>query len=136
MLHSRTEITVRYAETDMMGVVYHGSYLPWLEVGRTTLLKEYGWPYLELEKAGYRLPLLDLSVKYLQPARYDDTVVVLTTITEQPGIRVRISYEVRRGDTLLATATTQHAFVDTTGRPVRPPPDFAAAMAQAFADAN
>jgi acyl-CoA thioester hydrolase len=52
MLQSSTQITVRYAETDMMGIVYHGNYLPWFEVGRTNLLKEFGVPYRELEKEG------------------------------------------------------------------------------------
>jgi acyl-CoA thioester hydrolase len=60
MIQSRTQVTVRYAETDMMGVVYHGSYLPWLEIGRTTLLKEMGLPYRELEAAGYFLPVLEV----------------------------------------------------------------------------
>jgi len=134
MLTSRVEITVRYAETDMMGIVYHGSYLPWLEVGRTTLLKEQGFPYRELEAAGYHLPLLSVSMKYHQPARYDDTVTVHTRITDRPSLRIGIDYEVRRGDTLLLTARTEHAFVDRQGRPTRPPAEFAAAMARAFVD--
>ena len=54
MLQSRALVTVRYAETDMMGIVYHGSYLPWFEIGRTTLLKEIGLPYRQLEAEGYR----------------------------------------------------------------------------------
>ena len=63
MIQSRAEVTVRYAETDMMGVVYHGNYLPWFEIGRTTLLREQGLPYRELETLGYRLPVLEVSAK-------------------------------------------------------------------------
>ena len=62
MIQSRAEVTVRYAETDMMGVVYHGNYLPWFEIGRTTLLKELGLPYRQLEEQGYRLPVLEVAL--------------------------------------------------------------------------
>ena len=132
MLESRTTIRVRYAETDAMAVVYHGSYLPWLEVGRTTLLREHGFLYRDLEQSGYRLPVLDVYVKYHRPAVYDDEVEIHTTIRECPGIRMKIDYEVRRGEELLATAQTTHAFVDAKGMPVRPPAAFRTAMLAKF----
>ena len=132
MIQSRTQVTVRYAETDMMGVVYHGSYLPWLEIGRTTLLKEMGLPYRDLEARGFYLPVLQLGVKYLRPARYDDVVTIITTLRERPVLRINLSYELRRDDDLLATAETVHAFIDRTGKPVRPPDDAAALFATAF----
>lgn len=122
MIESRAQITVRYAETDMMGVVYHGSYLPWFEIGRTTLLKELGLPYRELEAAGYRLPVLEVTAKYFRPAVYDDLITVVTTMREKLLLRIRLDYEVRRGDELLATGHTVHAFIDREGKPVRPPP--------------
>ncbi len=121
MIQSRVKVTVRYAETDMMGIVYHANYLPWFEVGRTTLLKEIGVPYRQLEEEGFRLPVLEVSAKYLRPAVYDDTVEILTILREKPLLRIRLDYEVRRGDELLATGSTVHAFVDRSGRPVRPP---------------
>lgn len=132
MIKSRTEIAVRYAETDMMGVVYHGSYLPWFEVGRTTLLREQGLPYRELEAGGFRLPVLEVAVRYLRPARYDDTLTILTTLRERPLLRIRLEYEVLLGDELLATGSTLHAFIDHGGKPVRPPARFVAAMDRAF----
>ena len=132
MIQSRTEVTVRYAETDMMGVVYHGNYLPWFEIGRTTLLKQQGLPYRQLEADGFRLPVLEVSAKYLRPAVYDDTVTIITTMRERPLLRIRLEYEVRRGDELLATGSTVHAFIDRTGRPVRPPPAFAEKMSALF----
>jgi acyl-CoA thioester hydrolase len=121
MIQSRVEVTVRYAETDMMGIVYHANYLPWFEVGRTTLLKEIGVSYRRLEEEGFRLPVLEVAAKYLRPAVYDDTLEVTSTVRERPLLRIRIDYEVRRGDELLATGNTLHAFVDRDGRPVRPP---------------
>jgi len=121
MIQHHTNVQVRYAETDMMGVVYHGSYLPWLEIGRTELLKAEGIPYRDLEADGYFLPVVEVAVKYLRPARYDDTVTVRTILREKPALRINLAYELLRGDELIATATTQHVFIDRQGRPVRPP---------------
>jgi acyl-CoA thioester hydrolase len=133
MIQSRVEVTVRYAETDMMGIVYHANYLPWFEVGRTTLLKEIGVPYKKLEEEGFRLPVLEIAAKYLRPAVYDDTLEIRTMVNERPLLRIRLDYEVRRGDELLATGTSVHAFVDKQGRPVRPPSWAAEILAKAFA---
>src|SRR5688572_30469173 len=132
MITSRAQVTVRYAETDMMGVVYHGSYLPWFEIGRTTLLKEIGLPYRQLEAEGYRLPVLEVSAKYMRPAVYDDMLTIVTTMSEKPLLRIRLNYEVRRGDELLATGETVHAFIDLQGRPVRPPASMVAVVNRHF----
>ena len=121
MIRSRSAVTVRYAETDMMGVVYHANYLPWFEIGRTALLKEIGISYRDLETEGYRLPVLELAAKYLRPARYDDLLEVVTVLREKPLVRIRLEYEVRRGEELLATGSTVHAFIDKEGGIVRPP---------------
>jgi acyl-CoA thioester hydrolase len=133
MIQSRAQVTVRYAETDMMGIVYHANYLPWFEVGRTTLLKEIGVSYRKLEEEGFRLPVLEVAAKFLRPAVYDDTLEVTSTVRERPLLRIRIEYEVRRGEELLATGSTLHAFVDREGRPVRPPPWAAEMLNKAFA---
>ena len=133
MIQSRVQVEVRYAETDMMGIVYHGSYLPWFEIGRTTLLKEQGISYRELEAAGYRLPVLEVGMKFLKPAFYDDTLTIITTLAEKPVLRIQLAYEVFRGGELLATGQTAHAFIDREGRPVRPPPKFAQRMTELFA---
>ncbi len=132
MITSRASVSVRYAETDMMGVVYHGSYLPWLEIGRTALLKEHGLPYRELEADGFFLPVLEVGLRYLRPAKYDDTVVVTTFLREKPSLRIRMDYELHRGDDLISTAFTVHVFIDRTGKPVRPPEAFTAIMERVF----
>src|SRR5882724_7049374 len=132
MLQSRAQVTVRYAETDMMGIVYHGSYLPWFEIGRTTLLKEMGVPYRQLEADGYRLPVLEIAAKYFRPAVYDDALTIVTTLREKPLLRIRLEYEVLRGEELLATGWSLHAFIDLQGKPVRPPAGVAARMAKVF----
>ena len=132
MISTRAQITVRYAETDMMGIVYHANYLPWFEVARTTLLREQGFPYRQLETDGYRIPVLEVAAKFLRPALYDDNLTVIATIREKPLLRIRIEYEVFRGEELLATGSSAHAFCDLTGRPTRPPAAFVAKMGGLF----
>ena len=132
MIQTRVQVTVRYAETDMMGIVYHANYLPWFEVARTQLLREQGFPYRQLEADGYRVPVLEVAAKFLRPALYDDTVTVVATIREKPLLRIRIEYEVFRDEELLATGHSVHAFCDTKGQPTRPPSVFASKMAAAF----
>jgi len=118
----------------MMGIVYHGSYLPWFEVGRTDLLKQHGLPYRQLEAEGYFLPVLEVQVRYRQPARYDDVLTIVTTLKERPILRIKLEYEVRRGAELLATGQTLHAFINREGAPVRPPAAFAHKMLELFRD--
>ena len=132
MIQTRAQVTVRYAETDMMGIVYHANYLPWFEVARTQLLREQGFPYRQLETDGYRIPVLEVSAKYLRPALYDDTLAIVATIREQPLLRIRLDYEVYRGTELLCTGQSSHAFCDLNGRPTRPPPAFVARMTELF----
>lgn len=133
MLTSRSEIRVRYAETDMMGIAYHANYLPWLEIGRTDLLRAHGFPYADLERMGFRLPVVEVGVRYQRPALYDDVITVETTLREKPTVRVSLEYRILRGDTVLATAHTAHAFLNHQNEPVRPPAEFLAAVKQWFA---
>ncbi len=133
MIESRSQVTVRYAETDMMGIVYHGNYLPWFEVGRTTLLKECGFPYRDLEAQGFMLPVIELGVKYQRPALYDDQLTIITRLKERPTLRIHLEYEVRRDDELLVTGFTTHAFINRSGEPVRPPAALTAKMKELFA---
>jgi acyl-CoA thioester hydrolase len=132
VIRSVAKVTVRYAETDMMGIVYHANYLPWFEIGRTQLLKEMGISYRKLEEEGYRLPVLEIAAKYLRPATYDDDLEITTILEEKPLLRIRLSYEVRRGGDLLATGTSVHAFIDRDHRPTRPPAWAAGLLNAAF----
>ena len=132
MIQSRVQVTVRYAETDMMGIVYHANYLPWFEVARTALLREQGFPYRQLETDGYRIPVLEVAAKFVRPALYDDVLTVVATMREKPLLRIRLEYEVFRGEELLATGHSSHAFCDLHGRPTRPPAAFVARMSELF----
>lgn len=117
----------------MMGVVYHGNYLAWFEVGRTQLLKEQGIVYRDLEAQGYLLPVIEIGAKYHRPALYDDEITIVTTLAEKPLLRIRLDYEVTRGDELLVTGFTVHTFINRQGEPVRPPAIFAERMRELFA---
>lgn len=132
MIENRTEIRVRYAETDMMGIVYHANYLAWFEIGRTELLRAHGLPYRAFEDDGFRLPVLEVTAKYLRPALYDDIVTVVTRLREKPTVRIRLEYELHARGQLLATGLTLHAFINRAGEPTRPPAAFTTRMHELF----
>lgn len=120
---TRVTIRVRYAETDRMGVGYHGAYLPWLELARTAWLREHALPYREMEAAGCHLPVIEVTCRYLRPVQYDDELVV--EACGHPHRRSGIGFDyriVRPSDaTLVATAETRHAAVGRDGRARRLP---------------
>lgn len=125
MVSATTQVRVRYAETDQMGVVHHAAYLPWLEVARTEYLRGRGISYRELEGRGIRLPVLGVRVKYHHPACYDDLLDVTAELTAATPVRFTFAYSVRRhGDgALLCEGRTEHAAVDLRGRPRRISPE-------------
>ena len=116
-------VRVRYADTDQMGVTYHANYLVWFEVGRTDWLRHRGWTYRDMELAGFRLPVIEASCRYLAPSRYDDELEVHTSATLVTPVRVRFDYEVRPagGGPKAATGYTVHAVLDAAGKPCRMP---------------
>jgi acyl-CoA thioester hydrolase len=114
-------LRVRYAETDGMGIVHHSRYLPWLEMGRTELMRAHGFTYRKLEEMGVNLTVIEVNVRYRRPARYDDPIVVYTRLAEFGRVRVRFEYKVynEEDNALLCEAYTEHAFVGRDGRPIR-----------------
>jgi acyl-CoA thioester hydrolase len=122
---STTTVRVRYAETDQMGVAWHGEYLAWFEVGRTDLLRDLGCTYRDLEAQGLRLPVIEMQARFLRPALYDDVLEIRTLVADLGGARMSFDYEVRREGTAgpLASGSTTHAAVDLQGRPRRLPED-------------
>lgn len=121
-LVSTTSIRVRYAETDVMGVVYYANYLVWFEIGRTDWLRHTGQTYRDMEAEGTQLPVIEAGCEYRRPARYDDVVEVRTRASRLTPVRVRFDYEVvgPTGD-LLAVGRTVHAAITPDGRPRRLP---------------
>lgn len=123
-------VRVRYCECDPMGVVHHASYIPWLEIGRTELLRTSGISYKTLEERGVFLVIVKLDVKYRRPVLYDDIVEVRTTWVGGSRIKIEHDYEVvvtqreNAKDPLpisAAVAKTTLACVDHDGRPMELP---------------
>lgn len=91
---SETHLTVRYAETDMMGIVHHSRYYPWFEVARTDFIKKIGMSYTEMEKMGIMLPLTETAAKYYYGLKYEDEVLVTCKMTKLTVARCEFTYEV------------------------------------------
>lgn len=116
-------VRVRYAETDQMGVVYHGKYAEYFEMGRVEWLRNLGVSYAEMEKQGVMLPVVSLTMNYKKPARYDDFLTVKTIFKKQVGVKIEFDYEIyNEKQELLTTGYSMLVFVDMkTGRPASPP---------------
>jgi acyl-CoA thioester hydrolase len=112
---SETFVRVNYSETDQMGVVYHARYLVWLDVARTEHLRRSGMSYRDLEASGLRLAVSDVTVRYRQPARYDDPVRIRCWVRQVASRKVEFGYAVEHAedDRLLATASTSLLALDT-----------------------
>ncbi|WP_053374724.1 acyl-CoA thioesterase [Paenibacillus sp. FJAT-27812] len=129
-------IRVRYQETDQMGVVFHGNYVTWFEIGRTEWIRNAGYHYKAIEERGLLLPVVDLHCRYLLPARYDDTVLVCTRVADFSPVRLTFESQIRRvtpsefhafeleanaqlpGE-LLVEGGTKHVWVNTEWQPAR-----------------
>ena len=117
------KVRVRYAETDQMGVVYHGNYAQYFEMGRVEWLRNLGLSYKWMEENGIMLPVVSLTMNYKKPARYDDLIRVKTIFKSQTSVKIEFDYEIfNEKDELLTTGTSMLVFVDMkTGRPTLPP---------------
>lgn len=117
------KVRVRYAETDKMGVVYHGNYAQYFEMGRVEWLRNIGVSYKSMEESGVMLPVVSLTTNFKKPALYDDILIVKTIFKAQTSVKIEFDYEIHneRGE-LLTIANSVLVFVDMkSGRPVAPP---------------
>ena len=119
----QTEIKVRYGETDQMGVVYHGNYAQYLEIGRLEWLDAIGVSYKEMEANDVMLPIASMNVKYLKSAIYGDILTVSTTLLKRPTASIEFTYEIHNSSReLLTTAYTKLAFINMKSNfPIRCP---------------
>lgn len=112
---SETRLRVRYAETDQMGVVYYSNYLVWMEVGRVEFCKSRGFNYRDMEREdGILLAVAECSCRYLAPARFDDEVIIRTTVEQAHARLVTFAYEMRLAadDRKLASGYTRHVIIN------------------------
>ena len=117
---SETHLTVRYAETDMMGIVHHSRYYPWFEVARTEFIKKSGMSYTEMENMGILLPLTETAAKYYHGLKYEDEVVIKCRLTRLAVARCEFRYEVYKLPEmkLMTTGKTGHGFVGKDFTPI------------------
>jgi acyl-CoA thioester hydrolase len=124
---SAVEVKLRviYGDTDQMGVVYYANYFRYFELARGEYFRARGGSYVEVEKKGLKLPVVEANCSYRSPARYDDLLVVKASVTRLKRASIEFTYEVRKdGDAaILCTGHTLHACIDLTGRPVALPDD-------------
>lgn len=118
-----SEIRVRYAETDQMGVVYHSNYLIWCEIGRTDFIRSRGMSYADMERQGFMLAVTEVTMRLHASARYDDLVRVTTRLVAVRSRAVEFAYEIARCDTgaIVASVSTTLVSVSPEGRPVTLP---------------
>jgi acyl-CoA thioester hydrolase len=117
------KVRVRYSETDQMGVVYHGNYAQYFEMGRVEWLRNIGISYKMMEENGIMLPVVSLNMNYKKPARYDDLLRVKTIFKSQTSAKIEFDYEIyNEQDELLTIGNSILVFVNTkTGRPTAAP---------------
>lgn len=120
MIQAETKFIARYAETDQMGIVHHSNYTVWFEAGRTDFLKKAGFSNTSIETKGVLLPLYGMNCQYKSPARYEDEIMVVTSLKQVSRVRLCFSYQVLNtvDNKLLATGETMHAWTDTALKPV------------------
>ena len=110
-----TVLEVRYAETDMMGIMHHSRYYPWFEVARTEYIKQVGMTYSEMEKMGVMIPLTETEAKYISGLKYEERAEVSCTLFELSAARCGFKYTVKRlsDGKITTTGITRHGFVDS-----------------------
>lgn len=124
MIKVTTKVRVRYGETDQMGYVYYGNYPQYFEVGRVELFRYIGLPYKDIEEYGIMLPVANLSIKYIKPAKYDDELLITTTVKKLPeGARIVFEYEIKNQEDILLTKgdTTLYFMDKNSGKILRCP---------------
>lgn len=122
MRHLDSRTRVRYKDTDQMGIAHHSNYIVWFEIGRTDLCRATGFPYAEIERRGYLLVVTEVGCRFKIPFRYDDEVVIRTSVAEAQSRSIKFDYELLNaaGDTVHATGFSAHLWVDRdTRKPVR-----------------
>jgi acyl-CoA thioester hydrolase len=120
---SSTKTRVRYSETDQMGVVYHGNYAQFFEMGRTEWLRSLGITYKDMEMSGIMLPVISIKFNFIKSALYDDILTIHTFLKKEPMVKIEFNYEIKNQlDELICTGNSVLAFINSeTMKPTRCP---------------
>lgn len=123
-------LRVRYAETDAAGLAHHGSFVAWLELGRVEWLRSIGHSYAELERSGFHLAVVELSIRYVRPAHFDDELIVRTGITRVRSREASFVYEVVTAEPYpkqVVNATSRHLWLKA-GRVAKMPEELSRSL--------
>jgi acyl-CoA thioester hydrolase len=118
---SSMEMRVRFCETDLMGIVHHGSYLVYFEAGRVEWLRRRGVTYADWANRGVHLPVVEAHVAYKTPSRFDELLVVETTLAELRSVSMKFTYVIRRGETTVVEGYTRLGCIDAAHKLLRIP---------------
>lgn len=112
--------SVKYYETDKMGITHHSNYVRWMEEARVDFLEKLGWPYEKLEEVGIISPVIDIHCKYLVTTKFPEEISISVKVKEFKGVKLIINYEMSNAKgQLVCTGESMHCFVDENGRPLR-----------------
>ena len=128
----QTRYRVIYGDTDNMGVAYHANYFRWFEIGRSEMFRFLGLPYKEIEEKGIFLPVSEVHCNFVSPARYDDILIIETSVDSKVRAGIKFDYRIlsEDGQQLLARGYSKHACLNAEGKVVRPPGFLKDVMAQ------
>ena len=123
MKKTSTKTRVRYSETDQMGVVYHGNYAQFFEMGRTEWLRSLGLTYKDMEMNGIILPVVSINLTFIKSALYDDILTIHTFLKKEPMVKIEFNYEIKNQlDELICTGSSVLAFMNSKNmKPTRCP---------------
>lgn len=123
MKNHEIQVRVRYSETDQMGVVYHGNYIPYFEIGRVEWLRNKGVSYKMMEESGVGLPIVNMNINYKKSAVYDELLTVHTVFKSQTSVKIEFDCAIyNEAGELLTTAQFLLVFISLkTGKPIAPP---------------
>lgn len=126
MLIHKTNLRVRYAETDQMQFAYYGNYLEYFEVGRTEMMREHGLTYKQIEANGYHMPVSETFVRYKSPAFYDELLEIETKVEKLPQLRVHIDHQIKSSErnVLVAEGYVELVFIKKETKKITRPPKF------------
>ena len=138
MITHETTLRVRYAETDQMGVVYHGNYLAYFEAARGDMIRDFGLSYGDLEAAGIIMPVTEARLKYLRPVKYDALITLRSTIDTLPTRRLVVKAEVfDEAGKRCVEGHVELAFIDRhTGKTIDAPDSFTQILLRRWPESN
>jgi acyl-CoA thioester hydrolase len=123
MLTHKTKYRVIYGDTDNMGQAYYGNFFRWFEIGRSEMFRSLGLSYKSVEDNGIFLPVSETHCRYANPAKYDDVIIIETSVDTSVKGGIKFDYNIYKedGKTPVAKGYTKHACVNQEGKVVRPP---------------